>query len=78
MRINYDRAKYWVTKWIYRSIRSMTCKLLVYKPLSGRPKMLSSVARKLIQKAKYRLDHGLRLLVKQLKARGEVGGKDAI
>ena len=47
-------------------------------PLSGRPKVLSIVARKLIKKVKYRRGHGLRRLVKQLKARGEAGGKDAI
>ena len=47
-------------------------------PLSGRPKVLSSVARKLIKKVKYRLEHGFLRLVKQLKARGEAGGIDAI
>ena len=52
--------------------------LLVDKPRSKRPKVLSSVARKLIKKAKYRRGHGLRRLVKQLKARGEAGGKDEI
>ena len=48
------------------------------KPLSGHPKVLSSDARKLIKKAKYRSGHGLRRQVNQLKARDEVGGKDAI
>ena len=69
------RAKSWVTKWINRS---KVDDLLVDKPLSGRPKVLYSVARKLIKKAKYRRGHGLSRLVKQLKARGEAGGKDAI
>ena len=40
--------------------------------------MLSIVAPKLIQKAKYRRGHGLPRLVKQLKPGGEVGGKVAI
>ena len=47
-------------------------------PLSGRPKVLSIVARKLIKKVKYRRGHALRRLVKQPKARGEAGGIDAI
>ena len=51
---------------------------IVDKPQSARPKMLSSVSRKLIKIDKYRHGHGLSRLVKQLKARGEVGGKDAI
>ena len=33
---------------------------------------------KLIKKVKYRRGHGLSRQVKQLKARGEAGGKDAI
>ena len=56
------RAKSWVTKWINRS---KVDDLLVDKPRSGRPKVLSIVARKLIKKAKYRRGHGLRRLVKQ-------------
>ena len=56
----------------------MTCKLLVDKPRSVRPKVLSIVARKLIQKAKYIRGHGLRRLVKQLKSGSEAGGKDAV
>ena len=53
--------------------------LLVDKPRCGRPKVLYSVARKLVKKLITDEDmHGLRRLVKQLKACGGAGGKDAI
>ena len=53
------RAKSWVTKWINRS---KVDDLLMDKPLSGCTKVLSIVTRKLIKKAKYTLEHGLRRL----------------
>ena len=68
-------SKCLVIKWINRNKLD---DLLADKPRSGRPKVLSSVSWKLIKKAKYRLRHNLHRLVKQLKARGEIGGEDAI
>src|SRR2546426_12455463 len=68
-----NRSKPWVTTWIKRSRFDA---LLIDKPRSGRPKVLSRLAKQLIRKAKYRRGHGLRRLVKQLVARGEPGSKD--
>jgi transposase len=70
-----NRSKRWVTKWVCRRRENQ---LLVDKPRCGRPKVLSNVAKKLIRNIKYKRGQGLRRLVKQLKARGEAGGKDAI
>jgi hypothetical protein len=70
-----NRSKWWVTKWVGRTRDD---ELLGDKPRSGRPKVLSNVAKKLIRNAKYKRGHGLRRLENQLKARGETGGRESI
>ena len=52
-----NRSKWWVTKWVGRNRDD---ELLVDKPLNGRPKVLSNVAKKLIRNVKYKRGHGVR------------------
>ena len=52
--------------------------LLVDKLRSGRPTILSNVAKKLIRNAKYKRGHGVRRLETQLKVRGESGSRETI
>lgn len=70
-----NRSKCWVYKWVGRN---RTDKLLVDKPRSGRPRVLSNSAKKLIRNVKYKRGHGIRKIEKQLKARGETGCKETI
>ena len=70
-----NRSKWWVYKWVGRNRDD---KLLVDKPRSGRPRVLSNVAKKLIRNVKYKRGHGVRKIEKQLKARGETGCRETI
>ena len=64
-----------MTKWVGRN---KDTELLVDKPRSGWPTVLSSVTKKLIRNAKYKRGHGVRRLEKQLKAQGETGCRETI
>ena len=64
-----------MTKWVGRNRDD---ELLVDKPRSGRPTVLSNVAKKLIRNVKYKRGHGVRRLEKQLRARGETGSRETI
>jgi hypothetical protein len=70
-----NRSKWWVTKWIRRNRDD---ELLVDKPRSGRPTVLSNVAKKLIRNIKYKRGHGVRRLENQLRARGKAGSRETI
>ena len=52
-----NRTKWWVTKWVGRSICDEN---LVDKSRSGRSRILSNAAKRIIQAAKYRRGHSLR------------------
>lgn len=69
------RSKQWVTKWVGRS-KDSDC--LVDKERSGRPKILSNAAKRLISASKYRRGQGLRRIANQLEARNESGARETI
>ena len=52
--------------------------MLVDKLCSGRPPILSNVAKKLIRNAKYKRGHGVSRLETQLKVRGTSGSRESI
>jgi hypothetical protein len=64
-----------VSKWISRG---KVCENLTDNKRSGRPKVLSNLAKKLIKQSKYRRGQGLRQISNRLKARNEAGNKDTI
>ena len=70
-----NRSKWWVTK---RVGRNKNDELLVDKLRSGRPTILSNVAKKLIRNAKYKRGHGVRGLETQLKVRDATGSRESI
>src|ERR1044071_2543422 len=70
-----NRSKCWVTKWVGRSKFD---EKLVDMKRSGRPKILSNTAKRLIQSAKYRRGQSLRRISNQLKIRNERASKDTI
>jgi len=70
-----NRSKCWVTKWVGRSKFD---EKLVDMKRSGRPKILSNTAKRLIQSAKYRRGQSLRRISNQLKLRNERASKDTI
>lgn len=72
--VKLGRSKGWVAKWVERSKHGE----LGDNARSGRPKILTQAAIKLIKKAKYRRGFGLRQIEKSLKASGLKGNKDTI
>jgi transposase len=53
------RSKSWVTKWVH-VVHGRVNDSLIDKKRSGRPKILSSAAKRLVRAAKYKTGQGVR------------------
>lgn len=70
-----NRCKRWVATWVSRGKENVD---LVDKRRSGRPKILSAAAKRLIHATKYRRGESLRRIANQLKARNQPVCKETI
>ena len=64
-----QRSKRWVTKWVVRGRVNDT---LIDRKRSGRSKILSNAAKRLISATKYKRGHGVRCNENQLKVHNQV------
>jgi len=59
------RSKRWVAKWV---CRSRICDKLFDKHRSGRPKVLSNTAKRIVESVKYKRGQGVRQIANRLKS----------
>jgi transposase len=69
------RSKRWVTKWV---VRGRVNDALIDRKRSGRPKILSNAAKRLVSAAKYKRGQGVRRIENQLKVRNQRGSRETI